>query len=365
MRIQSGYILLLFVLTTAGKIPVHSQNGIIPGMKVHYGFIIPHSSAIRDISTSTPWGIEAEWNWQLMSRNAWNYCYCFPRTGVSFFYINFGNPEILGNSYAPYVFIEPVLGAEKKFNSSLRFGFGPAFMDKIYDEDTNPENLFYSTHISFIVLLNISMNYRITKRMELRLSGYYNHISNGGLKNPNKGINFPTVTLGLDYRLRDLLFEKYSKPESVTPHPDKWFFDIASFGTGKTDIKGKQYFAVFGVTATVMRVIGRLSALSLAIEGTIDNADKAEIERKEIMENGEFVDHKYVAALIGHELLIGRFIFSTRLGAYVYSPFERMDLLYQRYGLTFHVTDWLFVGTNLKAHRHVADFLDFRIGVSF
>ncbi len=361
---RTVYIPLLIILVFTAENRVNSQNGLIPGIKSHYGFIIPHSSTIRDISKSNPWGFEAEWSWQLMSRNAWNYCYCFPRTGISFFYINFANPGVLGSSYAPYVFIEPVLGAEKKFNSSIRFGIGPAFMDKVYDEQTNPENLFYSSVVSFIVLLDVGVNYRFSDRMQVRLSGNYNHISNGGIKNPNKGINFPTASLGLDYNLRDLSYKKHTKIENMNRRSGKWRFDVVGFGTGKTDIKGEKHYPVFGITGTVSRVIGRLSALSGIIEGTNDRADKAEIERREIEENSEFIDHKYLAVLIGYELLIGRFIFSTHLGTYVYSPFKRRDPVYQRYGLVFYLNDRLFIGSNIKAHRHVADFLDFRIGVS-
>jgi hypothetical protein len=358
-------VLLFIVSIPVHEIPVHSQNGSVPGVKVHYGFIIAHSRSIRDISTSKPWGIEAEWNWQLMSRNAWNYCYCFPRTGISFFYIDFGNAQVLGHSYAPYVFIEPVLGADKRLNSSIRFGIGPAFMDKVYDEVTNPENLCYSSLLSFIVLLNASVNYRITKQWSLSLSGYYNHISNGGIKNPNKGINFPTLSLGIDYNLRDLTFYNYTKSDTTSVRPDKWSFDITGFCTGKTDIKGEQHFAVYGITGSARRIVARLSALSMAVEGTADNADKMEIRRKDMTKNGKWIDHKYLAVLAGHDLLIGRFIFSLQLGMYLYSPFKRRDLLYQRYGLTFHLNDWLFLGTSLKAHRHVADFLDFRAGISF
>ncbi len=365
MQIKLRYILIFITLLLGFKNQVVSQNGLIPAVRMHYGFIIPHSQSIRDVSGSNPWGIEAEWNWQLMSQQAWNYCYCFPRTGVSFLFIDFDNPEILGHAYIPYTYIEPVLSTHKRIHSSLRFGFGPAFMDKVYDEQNNPQNLFYSSILSFVVLLDVAINFRLTQRMNLHLSANYNHISNGGIKNPNKGINFPTMSIGLDYNLRELSYETPVKIQDINKHRGKWRFDIIGFGTGKSDIKGEQRFAVFGLIANSSRIVGRLSALSLAIEGTLDNADKVEIERNDLQRDGKLIDHKYLAAMLGHELLIGRFIFSTQLGVYLYSPFKRLDPLYQRYGLTFNVTDWLYIGTNIKAHLQVADFLDFRMGVSF
>jgi len=358
-------ILLFAILFFIFHVYAYCQNSHIPAIRGHYGFIIAHTKDLPDVSSTHPWGLELEWNWQLMSENAWNYCYCYPRTGISFFYINFDQPSILGNSYAPYVFIEPVLGAEKKFHMSFRFGMGPAFMDKVYDEQTNPENTFYGSWLSFIVLLNAGFNYRINDVMNIQLTANFNHISNGGIKNPNKGINFPTMGFGIDYNLRPMPYEKRVKNDSIDLHPKKWRFDVVAFATGKTEIKGHAHYPVYGLYGNVSRVIARLSALSLGLEGTVDLADKREIERLELMENGKYIDHKYAAALLGHELLIGRFIFSIRFGAYFYSPFKRMDPIYQRYGLTYHFNKRIFIGTDIKAHRQVADFLDFRLGISF
>lgn len=355
-----GLILILFT-----NQPGKTQNSQIIASRAHWGFIIAHSKELPNVQNTHPWGIELEWNWQLMQEDAWNYCYCYPRTGVSFFFINFDKPDILGNAYAPYLFIEPVLGAEKKFHLSFRFGMGPAFLDKVYDEQTNPENTFFSSTLSFIVLLNAALNLRLSERTNLQLAGFYNHISNGGIKNPNKGINFPTFSFGMDYNLRPMPFVQHLKNDSVSLQPYKWRFDLVAFGAGKTDVKGQEHYPVYGLMPSVSRVIGRLSAISLAFEGTVDLADKKEIERNNMVENDQQIDHKYIAMLLGHELLIGRFNFSIYLGAYLYSPFKRRNLIYERYGLSYRVYRNISVGTNIKAHGHVADFLDFRMGVSF
>ncbi|MGD2035062.1 MAG: acyloxyacyl hydrolase, partial [Bacteroidales bacterium] len=240
----------------------------------------------------------------------------------------------------------------------------PAIMDKPYNEVSNPENTFFSSRLSFLVLLNASANYRLNELTNLRLAASFNHISNGGIKNPNRGINFPTMNVGVDYNLRPQPFLKRTKNDTIDLHPDKWRLDILLFGTGKTDIKGHAHYPVFGLSGSVSRVVTRLGAVSLGLEGTVDLADKEEIERLELTENGEYLDHKYCAGLLGYELLIGKFIFSIHAGAYFYSPYKRMDPVYERYGLSYHFNKRIFIGTNIKAHRHVADFLDFRAGIS-
>lgn len=337
----------------------------MPGLRGHYGFIIPHTSTLKDITWSKPWGLEAEFAWLLMGENSWKYCFCYPRTGFSFFFVNFGNPEILGNSYALYTFIEPLIGAARKVYGSIRFGLGPVYLDNVYDSVDNPYNRLYSSPLSFVVLLNAGINYRPSDNLTLRISGYFNHISNGGIKMPNSGINYPTLSLGLDYRIRPVPFQYYIKDKSEPLIPYKGRFDVVIFGTGKTDIKGDERYPVAGILTSYIHVLGRVSGLMTGLEFTADYADKHEIERIASTSGAGEVDHKYIAALLGHDLLLGRFNFQIQLGAYLYSPFKRMDPVYERYALSYYFFKPFYLGVSLKAHRYVADFLDIRLGYSF
>ncbi|NRA92289.1 MAG: acyloxyacyl hydrolase, partial [Psychroserpens sp.] len=59
---------------------------------------------------------------------------------------------------------------------------------------------------------------------------------------------------------------------------------------------------------------------------------------------------------------LGRVTFSQQIGVYYYNDYRITDDIYQRYGLNYNFSRHIFAGFNLKAHRHVADFFDFRIG---
>ena len=52
------------------------KNVLSIGIRGHYGFIIPHSKQIKELSYANPWGVEAEIAWHLMGENIWRYCYC-------------------------------------------------------------------------------------------------------------------------------------------------------------------------------------------------------------------------------------------------------------------------------------------------
>jgi hypothetical protein len=341
------------------------QSSLVIGLRPHYGFIVKHSGKLEGLTKTYPWGIELDINWQWMSERSWQYCFCYPRTGISFFYTNFANPEILGSSFAIYPFVEPAINGDRKLHATIRFGIGPTYLNNVFDSVDNPQNKFYSTHIGFIAHADLGLNYIINSKFSMRLSGGFSHISNGGMKNPNLGINFPTASIGFEYNLNPLPFIIRSKDKSIKLIQYNHRFDLIFFSTGKTAVKGHERHPVYGISSAYSYVVGRQHAVSLAAEFTVDFAERKEIMRDSVMKSNEFVDHKYIALLGGHELILGRFIFYQQLGLYLYCPYARRDMVFQRYGLNFYLLKNVFLGINIKAHREVADFLDFRAGVSF
>jgi len=364
------YILIFWItgcfLAIPQEKPSDEKSPFIMGLRLHYGMIIPHSDKIEHLSHTEPWGVELDFTWHLTRRNIWEYCFCYPRSGISLFYTNYGNPEIIGSSISIYPYIEPFIGAQRKMSMSVRFGIGPAYLTKLYDAETNPENLFFSSRIAFIALLNVALNYRPTDRTNLRLAANYSHISNGAVTEPNLGINYPTFNLGIDYSLTPVKFEDRLKDKSVQVNLDKNRFEAAVILTGKEEVDTGEPHMIFGLTASYSRLVSRVSAFSGGAEWISDRSLRQKIRNRNIVDSsGEYIDHNRIALLFGHELWLGRVILSQQLGIYIYAPFKPKDAVYQRYGVSFYISDHFLIGVNIKAHRHVANFLDFRTGISF
>jgi hypothetical protein len=107
------------------------------------------------------------------------------------------------------------------------------------------------------------------------------------------------------------------------------------------------------------RRVARLSNVSLGGEWMYDT-NQAKLAEGKSPETGH-----HLGAAVGHEFILGKFLFSQQIGVYFLKPSSRPEDLYQRYGLNYRINPSLLVGVNLKAHGHVADFLDMRIGFSF
>jgi hypothetical protein len=331
------------------------------GLRSHFGFIIPHSSTIREVSRSKPWGLELDAAVLLTGDGAWDYCFCYPRMGLTLSYFNYANPRVLGNGYTLLYYVEPFLSYRRRVNFSFRTGGGVAYLDTPYHPVTNPANLFYSAPLSFLLQINLALNYRLSPHLNMRAAGYYSHISNGGMREPNKGINFPTASLGLDYTFRPPVLTERSRNRAGQAAARKNFFEGAIAFTAKPANPGeRQRHPILGLLGTYHRAVSRRSVLHGGAAWESDWTLQEKAER--VNQSTGF--HR-ASLLLGHDLLIGRFEFSQALGAYIYSPYRPMDSVYQRYSLKFRLNRRLFTAVTLKAHRQVADYLDGRIGIRF
>ena len=113
--------------------------------------------------------------------------------GIQAGYLNFQNPDVLGSAFELTFFAEPIITHRRNFMFSIRGGTGISYHTKYYDKLENPSNLFFSTRFAFPLFIGARFKYRIADHTYITLSGCYNHISNGGFKQPNKGMNFPTT----------------------------------------------------------------------------------------------------------------------------------------------------------------------------
>lgn len=322
-----------------------------------HGIIIIHSRDIRAIEDSYPWGAEFDIGRQLNSDKAWNSCNCYPRVGLSLSFWDFDNRDILGHALTGQVFLEPEFLAHKKFSFSVRGGLGLAYLTQPHHPELNPDNLSYSTSVAFPLHAGASLHWKISDSWRANLSGRYYHISNGGMKQPNKGINWPTASIGITYfpqgiKLRERPKTPWRSAENRPQHRSAASF-MASYREG---LEGGVR-PIVGLELRHTRQVSRINALGLATEALFYSGRRPE----DADLSGDFTGFRAGAAAV-HEFLLGRFSFNQQFGVYLTAP-EGLDYtFYQRYELRYTISEKWSVGSSLKTHGHVADFLDVRVG---
>lgn len=362
------WMILFFLLPASLKLTAQESNGpetspLTVGLKSHYGFVIPHYPELRKISDKNYWGAQVEISKLQTSRSAWSTCNCYKRLGLSFDYFNYRKPDVLGESFNLVFFVEPYITFRSPFRLSFRGGIGLTYLNQVYDEETNPDNLFYSSPISGILLLNFTLNYLVRDQYQFNLSSNYNHISNAGLEVPNKGMNFPSISAGLDYYLEPVELE--SREKYLGFQDNKYLPYLKVFWSVRTveasDNYPEEKKMMIGLEGGVLRRLSHINALLLAIEASYDGSFD---ERSDRM-NESYAP--YVVSLhAGNAFVLGKFYFTLQMAWYAYQEFPATSKsFFQRYSIYHKIGERLLLGFSLKAHGHVAEHMDIRIGVEF
>ena len=349
--------IFFFLLIFLAKKP-EAQDPSYPEKKItHYtisvrpvsGFVFAHAPQVSNTAGTFITAAEVKLNRTRLDAEAKRYNSRYFNSGFSLAYFYFSK-DFLGKGIFSSYFIEPY------FINNNNFTFGPvarvglSYNSNPYHERLNRENFSYSSYINPYLSVGLNATFRMSKKINLDAGVNFNHISNGGIKHPNYGMNFPTASLGLEYDLG------IYKTENVIPSPDfKWRFDVIPFGSYKSiDLDKKHFYWVYGLGLQLNRKIGYYHSINLGAEWIADLGKNKEFEINGLPD----LDYNRFGILAGHEFLFKRLNFSQQLGLSVYNKDPNAGKLYHRWGLNYKMSPGWMIGANLSAHRLTADFLD-------
>lgn len=350
--------LLLFFTT----ISLSAQSPISYQLEIEKGFIIIHSQDIAPIGQSYPFALGFSAQKWLLADKHWKNCHCYPRLGWSLAVHDFDNPDVLGWGFPLYGFLEPWYKINDGFFLNIRAAVGLVYLSKPYDEQSNPLNVSYSMPVQAYLSLGGGLAYSLDDQWRVGLQARYDHTSNGGLREPNKGINYPTLNLSIDYSPDPIQLKAKSK-EAYNPAQKQRRLRLGGFLAGKASgfvgegVNEQQLtYLVSGLSALYTQQFSRSSAFIVGGEWINNLAYRKEMERA-----GLTNDHNQIGLLFGHEFLLGKFSFSQAMGLYLYKDYGASADVYQRYSLLYRPIPGLAIGPGLKAHANVAEFVDFSL----
>lgn len=363
MMRKTYLILVLFSCRVFAAAQQDTSDLYFTGLQANYGFIIPHSKSIAPVSHTNPYGFEISLNRLHASGKKTEVFNANWSTGIQAGYFNFQNPEVLGSAFALTVYSEPVVTFSNRFQFTIRTGTGLSNHTKIYNEISNPTNLFFSTRISFPLFVNVRLKYHTGDHVYITLTGCYNHISNGGFRLPNKGMNFPTLAGGMEYYPHEIPVLKQVITRKYKPEPGvKWILQAITTVKvlGESGVFPEQYVFVYGIHTRIARPLTRIYSLTGGVEAIFDGYVKETIRR----EDSGF-DYKRLALTAGQDFTFGKLLFSQHLGFYVYSPYKARKPVYQKYELTYKVSSCFLAGVFLKAHLQDAELMGVSVSWEF
>jgi len=349
--------------STAAKVITKKQKPLFSvGLGIQHGFIFAHSVEVQNTRGARPTGLEAILAWQRNDPATFALCNCYPRQGLLLAYYDY-DVSLLGKSATAAYFLEPTYRLGDRVFLSFKGAAGVSYLNNPYDSIDNPGNQSYSTHLSAYLLVGVGVWVQLSDRWWINPGINYQHISNGGKRQPNKGINWPTAGLAVSYH-------PTSRPwYSGTRTTEKFWrdysprYDIALLGTlrrGYNEAGDRERYPVAGLAIQAGKQVGRLNMLTFGAEAYHDE----ELQDK-LNKEGLNASPVKAGLLLGHEFLLGRFQFGQGLGVYVFDQTPYYDRIFHRWGLQYRINRHFSAGFNLLAHRQVAEFVDFRLAYTF
>jgi len=322
------------------------------GIKPAAGFIVPHSRDVVDVSDAVPFGAEVEAGRWFLRKYDGSLGDVSMKGGLALTYMYYDVPDVLGSSASISAFAEPVLNESGWLHVSLRAGVGLSYHSNVYDEIQNPRNLFISSPLSFLTHFDVLLTRHISEKWYITAYAKYNHISNIGISEPNKGLNYPVFGIGSGYALQPIQYAQPSGDAGLRP----WRLCMSGFATLHKISESDAYKdakPALGIILETKKPLTRINGLGIGVEGSANFQLKHSLAQQ-----GDDADHKFVALLAGHDFYAGRFLFSQYLGVYLYAPYYAKayqdKIMYQRYSFGFRILDELTVGTSLRAHGMTA-----------
>lgn len=357
-----GCLLCLAALGQTDSLPAlgkpKPKDLFATGIGLQHGFIFAHSEEVENTKGNRPTGVEAVVSWQRTDSAIWSLCNCFPRRGFLLSYYDYDN-RVLGRGATVAHFLEPLYRISNRTFFAFKGAMGLSYLTNPFDSVKNPFNRSYSTRINGYLLVGVGAWVQLSNRWWLNPSISYQHVSNGGMREPNKGINWPTAGLTLSYQPASGPYYTGKRPTTKFWKTQPLRYDITVFGTARRNVDERgesRRMALVGLAAQAGKQVGRINMLLAGVEASRDEELRTELKKDSL-----HASPVTAALTVGHEFLLGKFLFSQKLGLYVFDQTPYHDQLYHRWTFLYRPGRRLGIGFSLKAHRHIADYLDFRL----
>ncbi len=353
---------------TLNKVTVNKQ--FVVSARAHTGFIFAHSVRVKNTADAKPNGFELEFAKQLSGEENFQRYKSHPRHGFTFTYVNL-DKDFLGESYSGSYFLQPTYKLGERWHFLIRGAVGLSYLTNPFDSFTNAENKTYAGHINGFLQLGTGLAYNVSNNISITGGVNFFHNSNGGFKQPNRGVNYPNVSLGISYFEHSNKFSAYKLIKDTGWKHEPVRYELGFFFSPKSgydiDLNANRQL-LGGINFQAAKMVSNISAVTAAAEIYYDGALQTFKDHL-----GDETPSYFAGILAGHEFVFNKVIFSQQLGVHVYKRTNYFDenyhdiysTIYHRWGLRYRITPHIYGGFNMLAHGQNADFVDVRASYKF
>jgi hypothetical protein len=305
----------------------------------------------------------------------WHHLYGMPSYGFGMSVMSLGGGGVSRPMDAYTFFSWPFIRPSERLQLTTDFGMGVSWNWKAFNPRTNSYTTVLGSNLNARIDWGVYVRYALTRQTSMYAGLDFTHRSNGGMRQPDQGIN----VIGPSVSLRHTMGGAEPSPlalREVHAFKPRWEF-VAGAGGGPKNVLDEMHgnvrnnYGTVSATAALQRHFYRYGKIALGTDVMYDGSTGVQLD----VVNGAVVSHRpdfgkriTTGFYGGYEHVIGRFGAIVQVGYKVASGFDggTMPRQYERYGWRYHFNDHLWSNFAVRAVAdRKADALEFGLGYRF
>lgn len=366
-----------------------------------YGNILTlNSSHLEQLVKGPIHGGEIAIEWQTTGEKPWNQYLYFPKVGIGAVYLNLNNPQMLGNLFAIYPYINLPLLRTKFLSIYVKPGVGASYLTKTFQDTKtyesgnlilNKSNAAIGSHLNVYFAGSANVEIPIAGGISLTGDFGWNHASNGSFIQPNSGLNMINGGVGLKYKLtaneRFIPAKKEIRnlPKRITTEL------ILSGGARQLYYLDNRFYPVGSLTLSEFYPLSNAYRMGIGVDAFYDGVyDGSTLFSRTYLKTNELKNKIRVGISWQNEMIIGKLTAGFHFGLYLYDPIKNLEpysdaivasthkpliygydidkedgWLYTRASLKYALSKHVFASLGLKTHLQKAEFIEWGLGYRF
>ena len=314
--------------------------------------------------------------------------------GVGITYMDMGD-KVMGHTVSiyPYIVLNCLRREHVELGIKLAAGLGyctESYWTNTLDTDTDDPtaNYTFGSNLNAYLTGGLNFNFPINRNIALNAELGFAHMSNGRIKEPNKGANILYGGIGAIATVNP---EKEKEPIRFPSLPYRWSLNITgAVGSQNADMADEKNFFISTFHAGAIYNVTNWYGVGLGADVFFNDAIGAESNRGLFRTDITYKQRDKIRAgvSLNNELQFGRVTAMVDWGIYLYNParhcynsdhpiygYGKRPLFYKgegagsdeawnyiRFGVKCRVWDNLYVQALAKTHYHIAEMIEFGVG---
>lgn len=355
------------------------KHGFLQLRYQHGGFFPSGDSGVQHIEKNSFDALDVRYGFRGYGRKKWHQLHHYPTfgLGVTKFFFH-PKDNLFGNPFATYLFFNEPIAQFKKSKLAYDFDVGLSYGWKPYNPQSNPDQKSIGSPVNFIFMLGLQYEFELSHRLEGSIGANLNHISNGRIRSPNRGVNQYAANISLRYQLSSLKSKRNNKnsdylmPANIHHTIDTFrsmleFYVVGSAGVVTTfkNIDNQIYYLASSLTADVARHYRYNAKFGAGLDLFYDASLKENYELQYPTGNVPSRLFYWPGVHLSHEYMVHRWTLITQAGLNLKVP-QGKGLWFARIGLRYDVSKSIFLRASVRLYqKFYSDFIEWGVGYSY